>query len=914
MATGTASPNHILPTKLYPPRVPAQLIRRQKLLDRLLLEDFWRLTLVSAPAGYGKSVLVTQWLREMDAPYAWLSLDAYDSGLDTVAAYLVASLHNKYPAMGSETGQILQRPQLPAPERLADTLLRDLQTLPGPVTLVIDDYHTISNIAVHHFFQRLLSNMPPQMRLIILSRVDPPLALSRLRGGGQMRDIRANDLRFSDREAATLITQIVDKPVGGDTVCALNEWCEGWPVGLRMAAFSLRGVDDQAQFIRRAAAGGSKQVSDYLLGEVLERLPAEQRLLLLRTAVVDRFCAPLIDALAEGAPPGSSGHDFLQALWSSNFFTIALDDQGVWYRFHHLFRQLLVGQVGQTFSAEAVSAMHFQASAWFEEAGYIEDAIIHARQAGAPDRAARLVEQYVHEAVNEEDWRPVDRWINLLPEEARQRPGILATRAMVEQLRFRVGSIPPLLDAAEQGLKSKRFDYTPDQEAAWMGVINTFRASTFLPSQSPQDCLRYAEQALCQVDPSARYVRSLAEFWQIYALQQSGDPRQAISAARRKIAGQVSQPDVRTHRLLLAEAATHLAELDVPGLYNRAHAYRDLAFRTGHQVSLGWATFFLGWCAYQRNDLKGAEIYFEEVLAARLAVHGRAAIDAIIGMALVHAARGDQPQAIRTLDLLRDFIMEQGIMSLISLVDSLTARLKDRVSVPDLGSDHREQWQAQMASDLWELPVLTTCRLDIESADPQRLAAAHETLANCRTFAQSRNAKRQLLQIGILQALLHEALGDHQRALDRLREAVLLAEPGGALRYFVDEGRGPLPLLVQLKKQGTAVDFIDRVLAVYGPASEQTAAASEQTAAAAAGQARSERTLSPQAVALIAELTNREMEVLLLLADRLTNKEIAAELHISPRTVKKHTINLYQKMEVDGRRQAAARARELGVL
>jgi LuxR family maltose regulon positive regulatory protein len=901
MTSFDSAPDHLLQTKLYPPRVPERLVRRQGLLDHLQQRRDRPVTLVSAPAGYGKSTLVTQWLSSCGGTYAWLSLDGYDNGLVTVLAYMIAAMQTVSPEFGAETELLLVLPQLPAPEKVADTLLMDIQQLPEPLHLVLDDYHTITDPSTHLFMMRLLQRLPQSLRLVIISRADPPLGLSRLRGRGRLREIRGSDLRFSAEEAALLIEQIVGRPVARETANAINERIEGWPVGLRMVAMSLRASDNHSEFTRRYAEGGQKLVSDYLLGEVLDRLPDEQRLLLLRTAVVDRFCAPLVDVLAEQSLPGRNGYDFLQGLWTSNFFLIALDVQGTWYRYHHLFRQLLLQQMQQAFSAEALAALHLQAGEWFENAGYIEDAIIHAAKAGQPQVAAKVVERHVHEAVNQEEWRVVDRWVNLLPEEARQRPGLLAIQAMLEQFRYRLGTMIPLLDAAIKGLDSGEFDYTPAQKEAWMGVINAYRAANVLQINSPRDSLHYAHRAMRQVDPAALYVHSLAELWYIYALQQSGKPQQAVRLARRNMAGQTGPPDVRTNRLMLAQAATYCAEVDVYNLHNLVRAYLELALRTKHQISLGWANFFLGWCAYQGNQLAEAERCFSEAVDIRYFTHMRTAVDCITGQALLKSAIGAKSEVKNVLQFLREFIIEQGAVAMLPIADSLALRLDLHGTQGGSLPDRATQVATQLATDLWDLPILTACRMGIESGDRQRLAAADNALAACRTFAQSRNAKRQLLQIDALQTLFFDTCGEGGRALDTLKKGVLLAEPGGALRIFVDFGPALLPYFEQLRANGVASSYIDRILAAY-------------SADSAAMKDDQESALSPTAVAIMSDLTNREMEVLLLLAERLTNKEIAARLHISPRTVKKHSINLYSKLQVENRRQAVARALEVGIL
>jgi LuxR family maltose regulon positive regulatory protein len=906
MSSQGTIPDRLIRTKFYPPRVSEQLIRRQKLIERLNHSLNQPVTLVSAAAGYGKSTLALQWLKANDYPFAWLSLDSYDSELDLFADYLIAALATVFPTIGKETVSLLTRAQSPSARQLGDSLLRDLRDLSQPVFLVLDDYHTIKNKDVHEFMMRLMRQQPADLHLVLLTRVDPPLDLARLRGQGQLQEIRGSDLSFKTEEAAGLLELIVNKPIDWETVSLLNKRTEGWPAGLRMAAMSMRAADDYRGFARRYITAGQKFVSDYLLNEVLSQLPDEQRLLLLRSSIVDRFCAPLLDELAADSIPGINSLEFLDQLYSANFFVVALDDHGTWYRYHHLFRQLLQQQLNLVSTYEEIAAINLQASAWFEDAGFIEDAVIHALQGGESERAGIIVENHVHGPINQENWRLTDRWISLLPEEVRQRPGLLATQAILEQLRYRLSLILPLLDEAEIGLKEDKYKYTPEQKKAWYGVINTFRATLFISSVTPQDALQYAEKALLQVDTTARYVYSLAELWRIYALQQTGNFQEAIRLSRHLLASRIGLPDVLTNRLMLAQCGAYYGEADVRGLSSSAASYLDLALRSGQQLSIAWANFLLGWSHYQANRLEEAKDHFRNVLEIGSAAHVRTVIDSITGLALIHSAHGEREEARVKADELRKFLIEQGALTLLPFAASLSVSLLDPdskaiVSVDDFMIKYKEQ----LAADLYQLPVLTSCQCAIVSKDTDRLAVAEKILSDCRAFALFRNNKRQLIQIDILLALLYEQRGDSQRALDSLKTAVLLGEPGGALRYFVDLGPQLIPLLRKLHDQGTAPAYIQNILDAY---SETGLMESFLPAAEATG------TLSAEAVFIMGELTNREIEVLRLLGRRLTNKEIAKQLHVSPNTIKKYSIGVYSKLEVDNRRQAVARAIELGII
>ncbi len=904
MSSTTADQDHLIQTKLYPPRTSVKVVIRKKLIDRLNENSSRQFTLISAAAGYGKSTLAYQWLSAHGNPFAWLSLDEYDSKLEQFVDYLIAAIRSLEPDIGQTTKDLLKSPRLPGVVQLANRFLRDLQDLSRPVFLVLDDFHVIQNSEILQFVSRLIQQPPANLHLVIITRLDPPLPLANLRGRSQLQEIRSHDLCFTGDEAAILLEQIVGEPVEREIVNSLNRHTEGWPAGLRMAATSLLRSDDQKMFVQRYAESGHKPALDYLLGEVLDNLPNEERLLMITTSVADRFCAPLIDILSEGSIPGIDGSDLLEELWSSNFFVVALDDQGIWYRYHQLFRQLLQQQLNKVFSSQAIAVMHLQASLWFEEAGFFEDALIQALKAGEGNHAAELVEKHVHTALDREDWRLAERWLASLPEPERQRPGLLAIQAALAQLRFRLDAIPEMLDAAEEGLRSKEFGYSPQQEKEWQGVINCYRATIMSPYSTPRESLHLAQKALQQIAPKALYVRGVADIWYVWALQQVGEVEQALREVRKKLAVSSNPTNTRTLRLMLAHISIYYAEADLFGLRHVAQTYGDMALRTRHLISVGWANYMLGFSDYQENKLAEAEAFFLKALEFRDTLHVRCLVDCMTGLVLIYKARNEPDRALGTVHALKEYMGEHGLLSMLPVADSLNLRLESSDITEIFVSNNTLYIERQLTADTWEVPVLTACRHHTRSGDPGRLALSADLLDRCRRFAEARNNKRQLMQIGALQALHHEVCGDRQAALALLSDAVLVGEHSGALRYFVDLGPELIPLLNAVRDRGIAADYIERILNAYGEA--------ELTGSGLLNNVQD--TLNDEAVFILGELTAREMEILNLLNKRLTNKEIAAKLHISPSTVTKHTIALYEKLEVRGRRRAVARATQLGIL
>lgn len=442
----------LLTIKLHRPRLTAPLVERPRLLVRLTAGLEQGLLLVSAPAGYGKSTVVNQWLDTVDLPWAWISLDEHDSDLATFLSYGLAALRSVYPEAGRAVETLLRAPALPAPPVLADALLSDLAALPGPLLLVLDDYHAIQSLDVHAVVRRVVQHLPAHVHLVLTTRADPPLPLERLRGQRQLCELRGADLRFTAEEAAQLLRLELGATPDKETTALLEKSTEGWAVGLHLAALSLCGQNDPAAFVPKIAQSGHQLMLDYLLAEVLQGLPDDRRAALLQTALLDRFCAPLIDAIQGEDGAILPGADLVTELRRANLFLTPLDDQGTWFSYHQLFRQLLRNRLRQAFGQAEICAMHARASAWFAREGLVDEAIVHALQADDPLQAASLVECHIHEMLDREEWRQLERWIGLLPPEMRNRPRLLLAQGWLSFIRYQFLAIVALLEAAEAAL------------------------------------------------------------------------------------------------------------------------------------------------------------------------------------------------------------------------------------------------------------------------------------------------------------------------------------------------------------------------------------------------------------------------------------------------------------------------------
>jgi LuxR family transcriptional regulator, maltose regulon positive regulatory protein len=894
----------VLETKIRRPSVSSLLVARPRLLDQLTAWLDRRLILVSAPAGYGKTVLTSQWLDSVGDAHAWLSLDEQDNQLATFLLYLVAAIRTIYgDAMGG-TELLARAPTLLAPSRLADALLQDMAALPGPLILTLDDCHVVKAPELHELMTRLVEHLPARVRLVLITRADPPLPLDRLRGRQQLGEIRATDLRFSSEEVLLLLQQVLGPGVTEETAALLEDSTEGWAVGLQLAALSLRNRSDPAAFARKIAQHGHQAITEYLLSEVLARLPEAERDCLLQTSLFDRFCAPLIDAAQAEDGVKLSGDDFVRASQRANLFVVSLDDEGTWFRYHQFFQSLLRARLCQRYTDAKIKAIHARASAWFTAQGLVDEAVIHALKAGDPAGAAGLVEAQVHPALDRENWHQFEHWIGLLPSQERQRPRLLTAQAWLHVLRYQFTAAAALLDAADGTIVADPATIR-GSESLVRGEMNVLRAMIAYYEGDFKRTAQLTEAALGQLGPETLYATGQASLYRIWGLQSSGEYDRAIEFAHRQLEVYGLKPNAMTLRVLLVLVNTYYEMADLPGMQESAAIFREVARQSGLGASLAWVHFMHGWLHYQRNELVAAEQSFRAVADMSAASHPKALVDGHVGLVLTALARGCPDEARAAVAALHQRLIERELLALTPLAESLEQRVALAAEPGSSLGWRPDARSATVPGDFWELPVLTQARTLLAAGSPEDLAEAAELLADSRTEALARSSVRRLIHVGALQARVLSAQGDEAAALIALREAVERAAPGGALRLLVDCGPALIDLLQNLQAGGVAPRYLQRVLAAFDEPSTVPVVPSTQPGAAAPA-ARLEVTAEM--------LTNREIDVLALLAQRLSDKEIAERLVLSPLTVKKHTQRLCRKLGVSNRRAAVAQARRLGLV
>ncbi len=904
----------IIRTKLHRPRTLADVVSRDRLnalMDRGLKAP---LTLVSAPAGYGKSVLVSRWADSLDCPCAWISLDESDSDLTQFFDYLVTALDASMPGSFPEAADLVGAGQLPPPSVLAGPLINELDTIDGPFVLILDDYHRIEFTSkVHVLLSHLLEHPPRYLHLVLISRRDPPLALWALRAASMLNEIRLADLRFHDEEVVALLNASASTEVGAEAIADLQRQVEGWAVGLRLACLALGHAPDPTSFLS-TLEGGIPHTQGYLLREVLAQQSPELGRCMLRSSILDRFCPSLIDAVclsdaqATPAAPGDR-KDMDTHLWQE-MFTIGLDDHGEWFRHHHLFRKLLREQLSQVATDREIATLHLRASTWFTSRGLITESIEHCLAADDVQLASELVERHAESEFASDHWYVVERWLAMLPVEARHaRPMLLLAEAWVRNLQYQLARVPPLIDAAEALLCTE--EPTPASERAAMGQIALFRGYLTYYEGRGEASLCSLEDAVSSLSQTESPFVADAQMFLGLARCMVGRQDQAVAALRASLDAADPSQIYLQGRLIGGLLFGHLLGGDLHAAQTQALRLSYLSSEHDLRLNQAWSRYALGWTRLQSGEFGAALDDFEEAVELRYLMEPMAAADAIAGLALTRQLMGLEAQATRGRDQLRGFAQELNGTAYFAISQSCSARLALLCG----NTAQARQWARSVEDNpkphslfIWlEVPQITAARILIDEGSPTCLERACKLLGAVREYSSGCRFQCQIIEVAVLDALALERQGKQDRAAEALREAISQARPGSWLRPFLESGAPLVRPLERLREQGDESDFIDRILRSLGNARRSATVHQDASGVRTEPSVTVDR-LYPDV------LTNRELDIIELLAQRLPSKEIAGRLFISIHTVNAHLKRIYRKLDVNSRRQAVERAARAGLI
>jgi ATP/maltotriose-dependent transcriptional regulator MalT len=900
-ASRMANKHHIplLATKLHMPRPGAGLVHRLLLHERLAQGMTCALTLLSAPAGFGKTTLLSDYLTRSAMPVAWLSLESEDNDLVRFLSYVIAALQTVDQEIGRSSLELLQTSPPTTVEPILSLLINDLASVKLPhFALVLDDYHVIEDLAIQRGLTFLVEHLPAQMHLIIAARADPPLPLARLRGRGQLCEVRAADLRFAAEEVAAFLHGVMHLDLAADEVTILQERTEGWIAGIQLAGLSLRGRTDVSTFLADFT-GSHRFVLDYLSEEVFSQQKTEVQSFLLYTCILDRLNGSLANAVTEL----SNGQMMLEALEHANLFVVSLDDERSWYRYHHLFAEVLRGRLQQT-QPELIPELHRRASRWYEQHGFLDEAIEHALTSADYSVAARLIEQVARPIVRSST---LLRWMEALPKawlDTHPQLAVLYAWVVVANGVSSWSEIEPWIQRIRELLPANH-----PIRADLDGEIAAMRTMAAGFAEEDTNTIELSSQTLALL-PTNHWARGLMLLYRGAAFLSLQQVEAAIATLKQSVA--LNESEDSQQLVLIAKSYLANAHILHGQLHEAMHLYQEvLQHEPTHGPPLrgpllahgGLGNLFREW-----NDLPSALVHLEAGLQLYRYIGGSLPMAWAVHLPLARAylAQGKHNEAFATLSHIDEIARVHPSLQSSALISAWRTRF--HLTLGDV--DAAAHWAKHQGLSIETLPAdladlashemtsMTFARLAIEQGQAKAtLPLLEHLLANAAKAHRTTSA----LELLLIQSQAYEAIGQREQALTLLKQAIKRAEPERYIRLFLDEGIPLIKLLVYLRETSPEHQVYLQLL---------LAALPEHETAQPAGKEEHFQRSQP----LIDPLSERELEVLRLIAAGASNEEIAEQLVIALGTVKRHVSNILGKLTVSSRTQAVARAQALALL
>ena len=873
-------PAPILITKLYTPQLQPKVVLRPHLIKRLNKCMQCKLTLVSASAGFGKTTLISEWVAGCQQPVAWLSLDEEHEDPARFLTYFIAALQTIATDIGDGLLAMLQSPQPPSTDFILMSLLNEIAAISDSFILVLDDYHIPDSEAVNKILTFFLENMPLQMHLVIATREDPHLPLSRLRGQGKLNELRAADLRFTISESADFLNQMMGLDLTTDDIAALKTRTEGWITGLQLAAISMQGQKNRTSFIE-SFTGSHHFVLDYLIEEVLKQQSESIQSFLLRTSILDRMCGSICDAVLHES--SGTGQETLRYLEQSNMFIIPLDNERRWYRYHHLFSELLKQRLQQRtasfFGDGGVAELHIRASEWYENNDLNIEAFKHAALAHDIERALRLVEGKKMPLYFRGSVGSVLNWLKSLPKSVMDnKPLLWITYASVSLGFGQTSGVEQYLEAAEAVLEGVGQDkITRDMT----GRIASMRAILGVTQYNAGTIKTQSLRALEYLSPENLSARTTSLWTLGYAYVLLKDHIAAKKAFNETIV--IGQTSGNVLFSVLAKANLGgLLELE-NHLHRAAESYQQILQVVGDQalpvlcdVHLGLARIF-----YQWNDMDSAFQYANSSIElARLFEN---TIDRFIVCEIF----------LSHLKLITGDIDEAA---------SLLARTAQSVHqndfvhrIPELAA---QQVLTMISQGNLEAAAQLAGKHDLPISKAQVFLARKETSSALKTLEVLQpedspvNWNNEQLKVIILQAIAIFDQGEKNKAVRLMDKVLTITERSGFIRIFVDQGMSMFRLLSETASRGIMQEYISRIIAAF----------------------KAEKNENEEIQPLLDPLSQREIEVLKLISQGLSNQEIGEKLFLALDTVKGHNRRIFSKLDVKNRTMAITKARSFNIL
>lgn len=878
----------LLTTKLFIPTSRQRLVSRPRLVEKLNQGVTQKLLLISAPAGFGKTTLVNEWLTKSGKQAAWLTLDERDGDLNRFLEYFIAALQTVSKVYGRTSLCLIQSPKPPSTESILTTLINEIAAVPDELIIVLDEYHLLDSQPVDHALTFLLEHLPPQAHILITTREDPNLPLTQMRAKGQLTEVRAAHLRFTPVETSEFLTAVMGLNLSAESIEALEARTEGWIAGLQLAAISMQGYEDIAGFIA-SFTGSHRFVLDYLAEEVLTQQPDYIQEFLLHTSILDQLSGPLCDAILPNT--NIPGQQMLEKIEQANLFLIPLDDHRQWYRYHQLFAGLLQQRLLERAASATnaggidIAALHIRASEWYEENNLEIDAFQHAVLSKDIARAERLMEGGGMPLQYRGALRPVLNWLASLPAEVMNiRPSLWVAYASVATIAGKpIDSIMEILRSAEAALHGATRN---DKNRDLLGQIAAIRAMLAVSQNETEVIIEQAQRALENLHPDNLSMRTSTTWALGFAHQRQGDRTEAARISSQALSISQSSGNI----VFIIASATSLGQIHESDLLldQAKEAYQQVLLSAGEpSLSIACeAHLGLARIAYERNDVYAASQHTQKSLQLAVQLQNvNTPLFCELLFSRIDLAHMDFHGAAEKIAHAEQFVRQNDFLH--HLPEIAAARI-------DIFLRQGDTEKALPLAKEFDLPLHLA---NVYLAQHEAAKALEVVQSHCRQAA-AQGWRDELLKAHILEALAQQSLGKEEETLALLEVALTLAEPAGLIRSFIDQGPAMAQLLTRAAHQKTMTPYLAKLLAAF-----------EQE-----GQRTPHKTPLPEAQPLIEPLTQREIEVLRMIADGLSNQEISERLFLALNTIKGYNQKIFRKLQVQRRTEAVARARELGIL
>lgn len=917
MTEKTHSGSTLLRAKLTPPPVTRDLVVRPRLLRMLDAGLNGPLTLVVAPAGFGKTTLVSSWAQSLpqrdhagSGPIsaAWLSLDERDSEREVFLRYFIEAVRTIFPDACRRSLDLLDARQNPPESLIFDTLNNEIDRLPARFVIVLDELQNTHNRTVENLLTTWLPHWPHLLHLVILIRFTPSLPLVSLRANGQLTEIRSHDLRFTPEESEEFMRLAFDTLPDEDARTLLIQRLEGWIAGLKLAGLSWRGRAVGAD-LAPLLIDGDVLLVDYLIGEVFDRQTPAMRRFLLTAAIPDQFGAALLETLHGADDPDCVVGDCLDQLEAAELFLFRLDNQRQWFRFHQLFRDILRQRAAVEFDPGRIDELHRQTARWFAANQLPEQALSHALQAGDPELAAEIIADYMADALNREDRPTIERWLRLLPEETINRHAHLSLlRAWEYGFRWELAAVNRAVRQAETLVGAVE---DPNRRQLLQSQIDTLNGMHAFHNNQPDRAVTLCQRAHDSLPEAWHYVRGVTGNYLGLSLQIGGRAMEAERFLTERYEAAADKHNGYALRLLLALTLSYLQQGQLDHTERTARLMLRQAPPGSMAVITGWAHYLLGQVAYYRNQPADAEQHFAIVSDLRYTTQLLTARSGLIGQALSLQALGRPADALAKLDELSRLDLE-----LHGREQDRTAAARARLNLlqgdPEMAGDWADAFSdfpgEQPLLPWVDEPYLTKAQILIARNEGDDCRQALAILDKLEEIAARTFSNRSLIETLARRATALLVQGNSPVARATLIRAVVMARPGGFTRVFIDLGPQMQKLLQQISVEGTVARTAGRILAAFPPSNGKVAALTRPTGQATAAHP----TAAPDD--LEEPLTPRELEVLKFMATPISLQSIALEMGISYATARRYTVNIYGKLGVHSRWEAVDYAVRTGIL